>query len=516
VNLRIFPHRTSDLAGRGTDVQDNTDRRPGARPGIALAIMLGAQLMVILDATVVNVALPHIQAGLHFSATSLSWVMNGYTLTFGGLLLLGGRAGDILGRRRMFLAGITVFTLASLAGGLAPNAGVLLAARAVQGLGGALASPAVLALVVSGFTEGRERIRALAIYSGVVMAGGSLGLVLGGMITQWVSWRWVLFVNVPIGLVVAVLAPRFVPETPRQPGRFDLPGAVASTGGVAALVYGFIRAASDGWGDHVAVAAFAAAVVLLGAFVGIEARAAQPITPLRLFASAERSGSFLARLLVVAGMFGMFFFLTQFLQDVLGFGPLLAGVAFLPMTLLVFGVSRLAPRLIPRVGGWRLMLAGMLPVIAGMAWLSRVSPATGYWSGVFGPMVLLGAGMGVVFVPLTTASLAGVSPRDSGAASSMVNVMQQLGGTVGLAVLVAVFGTASRDSLGHPAAGLSAAAEHARVLSHGMATAFFVAALFDVAALAVIALLLRPRRAAVPDTPAGLADAETAISAVPE
>jgi len=241
--------------------------------------MLGAQLMVILDATVVNVALPHIQAGLHFSATSLSWVMNGYTLTFGGLLLLGGRAGDILGRRRMFLVGITIFTLASLAGGLAPNAGVLLAARAVQGVGGALASPAVLALVVSGFAEGRERIRALAIYSGVVMAGGSLGLVLGGLITQWVSWRWVLFVNVPIGLVVAVLAPRFVAETPRQPGRFDLPGAVASTGGVATLVYGFIRAASDGWGDHVAVAAFAAAVVLLGAFVGIEARAAQPITP---------------------------------------------------------------------------------------------------------------------------------------------------------------------------------------------------------------------------------------------
>jgi EmrB/QacA subfamily drug resistance transporter len=485
---------------------DTSGRRAGARPGVALAIMLGAQLMIILDATVVNIALPHIQSGLHFSATSLSWVMNGYTLTFGGLLLLGGRAGDILGRRRMFLAGIVIFTLASLAGGLAPNAGLLLTARAVQGIGGALASPAVLALVVSGFAEGRERIRALAIYSGVVMAGGSLGLVLGGLITQWASWRWVLFVNVPIGVAVVVLTPLFVTETPRLPGRFDLPGAVTSTAGVAALVYAFIRAASDAWGDRLGIAAFAVAAVLLVAFVLNETRAPQPITPLRLFASVGRSGSFAARLLLVAGMMGMFFFLTQFLQDVLGFGPLMTGIAFLPMTVLVFTVSRFAPRLIPRVGGQRLMLAGMLPVIAGMTWLSQVSVSTGYWSGIFGPMALLGLGMGVVFVPLTMASLAGVRPEDSGAASSMVNVMQQLGGSVGLAVLVAVFGTATRNSLAHPAAGLSAAAFRTHVLAHGMSTAFTLAAIFDVAAFAVIALLLRDRRPAVPDTPAALSD----------
>jgi EmrB/QacA subfamily drug resistance transporter len=492
---------------------DARGRRLSARPGVALAIMLGAQLMIILDATVVNIALPHIQTGLHFSATSLSWVMNGYTLTFGGLLLLGGRAGDILGRRRMFLAGIALFTLASLAGGLAPNAAVLLTARAVQGIGGALASPAVLALVVSGFSEGKERVKALAIYSGVVMAGGSLGLVLGGLITQWVSWRWVLFINVPIGIVVTVLAPLFVTETPRQPGRFDLPGAVTSTAGVAALVYAFIRSASNGWGDRLGIASFAAAAVLLAAFVFNETRAPQPITPLRLFADAGRSGSFIARLLLVAGMFGMFFFLTQFLQDVLGFGPLLAGVAFLPMTLLVFGVSRLAPRLMPRFGGQRLMLVGMIPVVIGMAWLSRVSPQTGYWSGVFGPMVLLGAGMGVVFVPLTTASLAGVRPEESGAASSMVNVMQQLGGSVGLAVLVAVFGTATRDSLAHPVAGLPAAAFRTRVLAHGMSTAFLLAAIFDLAALVVIAALLRDRRPKVPDTPADI-DEEIAATAI--
>ncbi len=492
------------------------ERRPGGRPGIALAIMLGAQLMIILDATVVNIALPHIQDGLHFSATNLAWVMNGYTLTFGGLLLLGGRAGDILGRRRMFLIGIVMFTLASLAGGLAPNAGVLLAARVIQGVGGALASPAVLALVVSGFAEGRERIRALAIYSAVVTAGGSLGLVLGGLITQWASWRWVLFINVPIGIVVTVLTPRFVTETPRQPGRFDLPGAVTSTAGVAALVYAFIRAASSGWGDGVAIAAFAVAAVLLATFVVGETRAAQPITPLRLFADPVRSGSFVARLLLVAGMFGMFFFLTQFVQDVLGFGPLEAGLAFLPMTVLLFAVSRLAPRLIPRVGGWRLMMTGMVPVVAGMAWLSRVSPETTYWSGVFGPMVLLGAGMGVVFVPLTTASLAGVRPQDSGAASSMVNVMQQLGGSVGLAVLVAVYGTASRNALAHPAAGLPAAALHTRVLAHGMSTAFGLAAVFDLAALVVIAFLLRDRRPPVPQTADDLADEALAAAFIEE
>ena len=489
------------------------------RPGVALAIMLGAQLMIILDATVVNIALPHIQTGLRFSATSLSWVMNGYTLTFGGLLLLGGRAGDILGRRRMFLAGIVLFTVASLAAGLAPTAGVLLAARAVQGVGGALASPAVLALVVSGFPEGRERVRALAIYAGVVTGGGSLGLVLGGLITQWASWRWVLFINAPIGVAVVAATPLFVAETPRLPGRFDLGGAITSTAGVAALVYGFIRAASNGWGDHVGLAAFAAAVVLLAVFLLTESRAPQPITPLRLFADVSRSGSFAARLLLVGGMFGMFFFLTQFLQDVLGFGPLGAGVAFLPMTVLLFGMSRVTPRLMPVFGPKRLMVAGMLPVIAGMAWLSRVSPETSYWTGVFGPMALLGAGLGVVFVPLTTASLAGVRPEESGAASSMVNVMQQLGGSLGLAVLVAVFGTASRDARAHPVAGLSGTAFQHHVLAHGMSAAFGLAAIFDVASLLVIAGLLRGRRPAVtaaPGSAAAVRDGERDRVRVPD
>ena len=468
-------------------------RRGDGHRGIALIILLCAQLMVILDATVVNIALPEIERGLNFSATSLSWVMNGYTLTFGGLLLLGGRAGDILGRRRMFLAGISLFTVASLAGGLATSAGLLLAARAVQGVGGALASPAVLALIVGSFAEGRERTRALAIYTGVVTGGASLGLVLGGVITEWLSWRWVLFINVPIGLIALVAAPRFVTETPRQPGRFDVAGALTSTLGMASLVYAFIRAAASGWGDGLAAGAFGLAVVLLAAFLLTERRAPQPITPLRLFADVSRSGSYVARLLLVAGMMGMFFFLTQFLQDVLGFSPLRAGIAFLPMTIMVFGVSRAAPRLMVRAGPRVMMIAGMVPVIIGMAWLSRVSPGTGYWTGVIGPMVLLGGGMGTVFVPLTTASLAGVQQADSGAASSMVNVMQQIGGALGLAVLVAVYGTSTRDAARHPLPGATAAEQAHHVLAHGMATAFLLAAILDAVALIVIITLIRTR-----------------------
>jgi len=457
--------------------------------------------MIILDMTVVNIALPHIQHGLHFSATSLSWVLNAYTLAFGGLLLLGGRAGDILGRRRVFLAGIGLFTVASLVGGLATSAGMLLAARAAQGVGGAMASPAVLALIVGSYSEGRERTRALGIYTAVITAGASLGLVLGGVITEWLSWRWVLFINVPIGIAVVAIAPVFIAESRRQPGRFDLTGALTSTAGMTSLVYAFIRAAASGWGNRVTVGAFAAAVVLLGIFLVTETRARQPITPLRLFSSVGRSGSFAARLLLVAGMFGMFFFLTQFVQDILGFSPLRAGIAFLPMTIGLFAVSRAAPRLLARFAPKNLMLAGMLPVIGGMAWLSTVSQSTSYLSGVLGPMLLFGIGMGVVFVPLTMASLAGVRPEDSGAASSMVNVMQQVGGSLGLAALVTVFGSASRNAAAHPLAGATTLAQAHHVLTHGMATSFLVATIFDVCALLVILITIRGPQATPASAP---------------
>jgi EmrB/QacA subfamily drug resistance transporter len=479
-----------------------SDPGPRDRRGVALAIVLCAQLMIILDMTVVNIALPSIARGLHFSAPSLSWVLNAYTLTFGGLLLLGGRAGDILGRRRVFMAGIALFTAASLAGGMATSPGWLLAARAIQGAGGAIASPAVLALITASFAEGRERTRALGLYTAVAMGGASLGLVLGGVITEWVSWRWVLFVNVPIGVAVLLFAPRFLGESQRLPGRFDIAGALTSTAGMVALVYAFIRAASSGWHDALALASFGAAAVLLALFLVIESRARQPITPLRLFAHRGRSGSYVARLLLVAGMFGMFFFLTQFVQDILGFSPLRAGLAFVPMTAVLFAVSRSAPRLLARFPAKVLMVAGLLPVVAGMAWLARITPTTSYLPGVLGPMLLLGAGMGVVFVPLTMASLAGVRPEDSGAASSMVNVTQQVGGSLGLAILVTVYASATGSVTGGAAAAGPGLARARDAITHGMASAFGAATIFDICALLVIIVAIGSWRRTVPAAPA--------------
>jgi EmrB/QacA subfamily drug resistance transporter len=481
----------ADRASPGRDPA--TIRRNGDRRGIALAIVLCAQLMIVLDLTVVNVALPSLAVGLHLSPTSLSWVLNAYALTFGGLLLLGGRAGDILGRRQAFMAGLAVFTVASLAGGLATSAAALLAARAVQGVGGAIASPAVLATIVAGYPEGRERVRALSVFTAVTMGGASLGLVLGGLLTQWASWRWVFFVNLPVGIAVVALAPRLLRGSQRQRGHFDIAGAITSTAGMSALVYAFISVASHGWGAAVSLLSFAAAAILLAAFILIESRSSQPITPLWLLRDRSRAASYGARLLLVAGMFGSFFFLTQFVQDVLGFSPLQAGLAFVPMTAALFATSRLAPRLVARFGPKPLMLGGLLPVVAGMAWLGQLTTGTAYAPGVLIPMLLLGIGMGVVFVPLTMASLTGVPPQESGAAASMVNVMQQVGGALGLAILVTIYGTASRAAASHPLAGATVAAQAHYVRVHGMAAAFTAAAVFDAVALVLIAAAVRIR-----------------------
>ena len=481
------PASTSRSGPQPADAGLGPDRD---RRNVTLAVVLFAQLMIVLDLTVVNVALPSMAAGLHLTPTSLSWVLNAYALTFGGLLLLGGRAGDILGRRRTFMAGLAIFTIASLAGGLATSSAALLAARAVQGVGGAIASPAVLATIVASFPEGRERVRALSIFTAVTMGGASLGLVLGGMMTQWASWRWVFFINVPVGVAVVALAPRLLAGTRRQRGHFDLTGAITSTAGMSALVYGFIEVASDGWSSRTALTAFAAAAVLLAAFVRIETRKTEPITPLWLLRHRSRCASYIARLLLVAGMFGSFFFLTQFVQEVLGFGPLTAGLSFLPMTAALFGTSRLAPRLVASFGPRPLMIAGLLPVIASMAWLGQLTSGTSYFPGVLVPMLLLGGGMGLVFVPLTMASLAGVPPQHSGAAASMVNVMQQVGGALGLAILVTIYGTASRAAARHPL--IAAQAQHARV--HGMAVSFTTAAIFDAIAFLVVLVAIRIRQ----------------------
>jgi EmrB/QacA subfamily drug resistance transporter len=469
---------STTLADRGPKTEASPRRRA------ALAVILIAQLMVVLDATIVNIALPKIQTALSFSRTDLSWVLNAYSLTFGGLLLLGARSGDIFGRRRVFLAGIALFTVSSLAGGFTTSSSLLLASRAAQGIGAAFASPSALALLMVMFKEGAERTRAIALYTAVSIGGSAVGLVAGGMLVQWASWRWVFFVNVPIGAVLLVLARRDLPETDRRPGKIDLPGALTSTIGMAGLVYGFVRAASDGWSDGGTLAAFAVGVVLLTAFVLVETRAVMPITPLRLFASRDRSFSYVARLALVGGMFGMFFFLTQFEQNVLGYSPLVSGLAFLPLTIALFIASQLSARtLMAKVGSKALMIGGISTSTVGVLLLTQLSAGSGYPL-ILIALLLFGTGNGLAFVPLTMASLAGVDPKDAGAASGLVNVMQQVGGALGLSVLVTIFGTASRNEAKHALAG---AAGQVQVFVHAADRAFLAAAILMALSVLMVA-----------------------------
>jgi EmrB/QacA subfamily drug resistance transporter len=447
---------------------------------MVLAIILGCYLMVVLDASVVITALPDIRTDLGFSPASLSWVQNIYALAFGGLLLLGARMGDLLGRRQVFIGGIALFTVASMLGGLAQSETWLLAARALQGVGAAIAAPSTLALLTVSFPEGSERTRAIALYSAVASAGASIGLVLGGMLTSWISWRWSLFINVPIGIVLVSLAPRYLPETERHTGKFDIAGAATSTLGMSALVYGLVRAAETSWGDAVALGSFAAAALMLAAFVAVERRASQPITPLRLFASRERVGAYAARLLMVGAMFGMFFYLTQFLQGAEGYSALKAGLSFLPVTVTIFAMVKVVPRLLGRIGPDLTLVGGLVLALVGLLWLSQISTTTDYWTGIALPMLLIGGGMGLAFTPLTQAAIAGVDHHDAGAASGLVNVFQQVGSSLGIGLLVTVYAAASEGS-------------GAKALAEGVPSTITVSAALIAAALAVVIGLMRPR-----------------------
>ncbi|KUJ67392.1 MFS transporter [Streptomyces albus subsp. albus] len=451
-------------------------------PGLALTVVLACQLMVILDATIVNIALPDIQGDLHFSPTNLAWVVNAYTLAFGGLLLLGGRTGDILGRRKVFTAGIAVFTIASLLGGFATNDAWLLAARAVQGAGAAFAAPSTLALLNTNF-EGQERTRALSIYSAVSGAGMAFGLIVGGLLTDWLSWRSVLFVNVPIGLAILALAPLYVRQPERHPGRFDLGGALTSTLGMGSLVYGFIRASEDGWSDGLTLGAFIAAAVLLALFLFVEVRAEQPITPLKLLLHRNRVSAYTNMLLLPATMFALLFFLTQFLRGVLEYSAIKTGFAFLPMALTQFGMARLTPRLLPKYGPKPLLVVGGILVTAGIVWLTRIDADSSYAAAVVGPMLLFGTGSGLSFLPLNMVILSEVRPQDAGAASGLLQAMQQVGATLGLAILVNLFETARKDATPPAGAGPIEAEHH--VLSEGIASAALGGAAFAVAALLI-------------------------------
>jgi EmrB/QacA subfamily drug resistance transporter len=439
--------------------------------GLALVVIATAQLMVVLDATIVNVALPHIQHALGFSGSGLEWVVNAYTLTFGGLLLLGGRAGDILGRRRVFIAGIILFSLASLLGGFATSQAWLLTARAIQGVGGAIVAPTALSLVTSNFPEGPPRNRAMGVYSAMSIGGIAVGLLAGGLLTTYASWRWVLFVNVPIGIAVALLAPRVLNESQRHSGRFDLPGAITGTGGLAALVYGLSSAATTAsgvsqWGDPKVLASLAAAVVLLASFIVIEARSPHALMPMRIFRNRSRAGAYLIMLCIGTAMFGMFFFLTIFVQTVWGYSALKTGVAYLPMVAVIMAGAGLSTVLVPRIGARPLLLAASATATGGMFWLSRISEHSSYVGGLLGPMLVTAAGLGLLFMPLTLVALSKVEDRDAGLASSLVNTGQQVGGAIGLAVLGTVAWTVVANTARSSATAAKAAAAAAARAGH--------------------------------------------------
>ncbi len=411
-----------------------------------LAIIVASYLMIVVDISIVITGLPRIQSSLGFSAAQLSWVTNAYTLTFGGLLLLGARAGDVLGRKRMFILGLAVFTLASVAIGFAPSTTWLLASRAIQGAGAAVLAPSTLALLSTHFAEGPERTRALSLYAAAAGVGATLGLVLGGFFADLVSWRAGFFINLPIGLLLIAAARRHIEETPRHPGRFDIGGAITSTLGMTALVYGLVRAADVGWSDRLALAALVGGAALIVVFVVIELSVSQPILPLRLLANRERTGAYLARMLFLGGAVGFWFFSTQFLQGVLHLRPIQAGLAFLPVTLPNFASAMAVPKLARRFGNETLLTAGLLLGVIGLAWLGQAGVESTYWTGVALPMVLIGFGQGLLLAPLTAAGVAGVAHEDAGAASGLVNVAHQLGGALGLALLVLVFANAAPET----------------------------------------------------------------------
>jgi EmrB/QacA subfamily drug resistance transporter len=416
------------------------------RPALILALIVVSQLMIVLDNTVVNLALPSIADDLGLSATNLAWVANAYILAFGGLLLLGGRLGDVLGRRRVFATGVALFTIASFVGGAASGEALLIGARAVQGVGAAIAAPSALALLLATFDEGVARNKALGLFFAMSAAGGAVGLLLGGVLTTSLSWRWVLWINVPPGIAIVALSALLIPETTRIPHRFDIAGAVSSTIGVAGLVYGFIRVGADGWTSSLTFAAFGIAAVLLAAFVLIESRVEQPLLPLRLFKHGVTSSAYLAMMLVPAVMVAMYFFTAQFMQVALGYSAIETGAAFLPMSVLIFAGSRTVPKLLPRFGPRPFLITGALFVTTAMVWLTQLSASSDYLTALAGPLVLFGLGGGMLYMPLSTVLLAGVPRNDAGVASGAMQMVQQIGAALGIAVLVSVFGSALRSS----------------------------------------------------------------------
>ena len=460
---------------------------PDPRRWIALVLLCAAQFMVVLDASIVNVALPSIQTELGFSAQNLQWVVNAYTLVFGGFLLLGGRMADLLGRRRLFIIGLGVFSAASLLGGLAQSEGMLVAARALQGLGAAIISPAALSIVTTTFAEGRERNKALGIWGAIAGMGGAAGVLLGGMLTQWAGWEWVLFVNVPIGIAAAVAAPRFIAESrmERAGKTFDALGAVTITSGLVILVYGLVKADDFGWGDARTLALLATAVALIGAFIAIEARSRSPLAPLSFFRNRTATAANVVGLLVAASLFAMFYFISLYLQRVLGFDALEAGLAYLPLALTIVVSAGVASQVVERIGVKPALTFGLVMTALGLLWFSQVSADGSYVSDVLGPSILAAVGLGFSFVSMTIAAVAGVRDDQAGLASGLINTSQQVGGALGLAVLV----TVANSRTGELAGGVNDPV----ALTEGFQSAFLVGAGFAVVGAVLSLVLLRHR-----------------------
>jgi EmrB/QacA subfamily drug resistance transporter len=467
-----------------------TDTTPPRGKGLALLLLCVAQFVVVLDASIVNVALPSIGSDLNFKESDLPWVVNSYTLFFGGFLLLGGRLADYLGRRRMFIAGLVLFSVASLAGGLSQSAIMLVIARAVQGLGAALVSPAALSIVTTTFSEGAERNKALGVWGAVAGSGGAAGVLLGGVLTDSLGWQWVLFVNLPIGIAAAVAATRILVESHADVDEraFDVAGAITVTAGLALFVYALLDANNAGWGSTQTVALIAASIVLLGAFVGIERRARQPLVPFAIFRLRTLRGADVVGLLIGMSLFSMFFFISLYMQQVLGYGPMKAGVAYLPLALLIIFSAGAASQLVTRLGFKPTLITGMLFVAAGLLWFSQVSaPGGSYVGDVLFPSMLAAIGLGMSFVPVTIAAVTGTTPGEAGLASGLINTSQQVGGALGLAILSTIATSTTNSSFA------SGERNPAVALTEGFQDAFLVGSGFAFLGAILAAVLISSR-----------------------
>jgi EmrB/QacA subfamily drug resistance transporter len=460
----------------------------------ALILLCVAQFVVVLDASIVNVALPSIGRGLKFTESNLSWVVNAYVLTFGGFLLLGGRAADLLGRRRVFMTGLGVVAVASLAAGFAANPGQLIAARAAQGLGAAIISPSALSIVTTIFEDGAERNKALGVWGAVAGSGGAAGVLLGGILTSGLGWEWVLWVNVPVSLIALYLTPRLIRESRREVASrtFDVAGAVSITAGLSILVYALVDANSAGWGSTQTVGLLALAAALIVSFIFIERRSPDPLMPFRIFRLRTLTGANAVGLLVGASLFSMFFFITLYMQQVLGYSPIKAGLSYLPLATLIMGSAALGGQLTTKIGFKPVLAAGMGFIIGGLLWFSQVSVHGGFLTDVLGASCLAAIGLGFSFVTTTIAAVSGVAEKESGLASGLINTSQQIGGAVGLAILTTVATSRTKGVL-HGLTGAPSHSDTVHALTEGFHSAFLGGAIFAAVGLVLTLFLIASR-----------------------